>query len=38
MDLGSTFDEIQRLFASRVPKTDHENWPTFPWVSIGLLA
>src|ERR1022692_3014071 len=38
MDLGSTFDEIQRLFASRVPKTDHENRPTFPWVSIAVLA
>ena len=38
MNLGSTFDEIQRLFASRVPKTDHENGPTFPWVSIAVLA
>src|ERR1022692_2268239 len=38
MDLGSTFDEIQRLFASRVPETDHENGPTFPWVSIAVLA
>src|ERR1700730_1337875 len=38
MDLGSTFDEIQRLFTSRVPKTDDENAPTYPWVSIAVLA
>jgi len=37
-DLGSTFDQIQPLFARRVPKTDHENGPTFPWVSIAVLA
>ena len=38
MDLGSTSDEIQCLFASRVPKTDHENEPTLPWVPSAVLA
>jgi hypothetical protein len=26
------------LFARRVPKTDHQNGPTFPWVSVSVLA
>src|SRR4051794_35995632 len=38
MDLGSTFDEIQRLFAGRVPETDDENGPAFPRVSVAVLA
>src|SRR5580658_46928 len=38
MDLGTTFDEIQRLFTSRVPKADHEDGPTLPSVSIAVLA
>jgi hypothetical protein len=38
MDRGPAFDEIQRLFAGRVPKPDHQNGPTFPWLSVAVLA
>ena len=34
MDLGTAFDEVQRLFAGRVPEPDHEHGPTVPRVPL----